>query len=261
MKTLVVIPARFGSTRFEGKPLKAETGWPLIRHVYEQVKKAKLVDHIVIATDDQRIMDVVHRFGGKAIMTDPDHPSGTDRIAEAVAKMDDDFDIIVNVQGDEPEIEPDVIDKIITLHKKSGAFVSTMVCPFAADKKLGNGSPQDPNCVKAILGEKINGLDTARFALYFTRAFAPYPRDTAGALKDSTNYYLHIGMYAYSPKSLQQYVAMPQSFLEKTESLEQLRILENGHSIAVDIIPKGTPGIDTPEDYAAFIKRCKAKQS
>lgn len=261
MKTLVVIPARFGSTRFEGKPLKDKTGWPLIRHVYEQVKKASLVDHIIIATDDQRIMDVVHRFGGHAVMTSDKHPSGTDRIAEAVSKMDAKFDIIVNVQGDEPEIEPDVIDKIIRLHKKSGAFVSTMVCPFPADKLNGNGSPTDPSCVKAILGGPVKGLKTARFALYFSRALAPYPRDTAGKLSDSTQYYMHIGMYAYSPKSLKAYVAMPQSFLEKTESLEQLRILENGHSIAVDIIPKGTPGIDTPEDYAAFIQRWKETQS
>lgn len=261
MKTLVVIPARYGSTRFEGKPLKDETGWPLIRHTYEQVKKASLVDHIVIATDDQRIMDVVESFGGQAIMTSDQHPSGTDRIAEAVSKLDDHYDIIVNVQGDEPEIEPDVIDKIITLHQKSGAFVSTMVCPFAQDKNSGHGSPEDPSCVKAILGGGVTNLDTARFALYFTRSLAPYPRDTQGKIKDSTQYYLHIGMYAYSPESLQAYVNLPQSFLEKTESLEQLRVLENGQAIAVDIIPQGTPGIDTPEDYAAFIQRWKEKKS
>ncbi len=259
MKTCVVIPARYGSTRFEGKPLKEKTGWPLIRHVYEQAKKARLVNHVVVATDDQRIMDVVHRFGGLAIMTDSVHPSGTDRIAEAVSKMDDHFDMIVNVQGDEPEIESATIDKIIRLHEVSDAFVSTLVCPFPKDKLSGSGSPQDPACVKAILGSKIKGLDTARYALYFTRALAPYPRDQEGQLADSTQYYMHIGMYAYSPKSLKKYVSLPQSFLEKTERLEQLRILENGFTVAVDIIPAATPGIDTPEDYAAFVERWKAK--
>ncbi len=260
MKNCVIIPARYGSTRFEGKPLKDATGWPLIRHVYEQVKKAKTVDHIVVATDDERIKRAVEDFGGQAIMTSDQHPSGTDRLAETVSKLSDPYDIIVNVQGDEPEIEPALIDQIIRLHQKSGAFMSTMVCPFPKNKLSGHGSPLDPSCVKAILGQPIEGIDQGFFALYFTRALAPYPRTTSGAIENSAHYYMHIGMYAYSPEALQAYVKMPQSFLEKTESLEQLRILENGHSIAAQVIDAATPGIDTPEDYAAFIQRWKEQQ-
>jgi len=257
---LIVIPARYASTRLPGKPLLDKTGWPLVRHTYEQAKKASLASRVVVATDDERIAKAVESFGGEAVMTRNDHPSGTDRIAEVVAKLGSDFDIVVNVQGDEPEMEPEVIDKIIRLHQVSGADVSTMACPFPKNKKEGNGSPHDPACVKAVLGKEIDGLDGARFALYFTRSVAPYPRESRGIVEVPENYYLHLGMYAYSPESLQAFVSSPQGFLEKTESLEQLRVLENGQTIAVGLIDKATPGIDTPEDYTCFVQRWSEKQ-
>lgn len=258
-KTLIVIPARYASTRLPAKPLLNETGWPLVRHTYEQAKKASLASRVVIATDDERIANAVADFGGEAVMTREDHPSGTDRIAEVVEKVGQGYDIIVNVQGDEPEMESETIDKIIRLHQVSGADVSTMACPFPNDKKEGHGSPLDAACVKAVLGKKIDGVDGAKFALYFTRSLAPYPRATQGKVENPADYYLHLGMYAYSPESLKAFVSLPQGTLEKTESLEQLRILENGYSIAVGVVDKATPGIDTPEDYAAFVKRWKEK--
>jgi 3-deoxy-manno-octulosonate cytidylyltransferase (CMP-KDO synthetase) len=259
MKALIVIPARYASTRLPAKPLLDKTGWPLIRHTYEQAKKAELAERVVVATDDPQIKAAVQAFGGEAVMTRPDHPSGTDRIAEVVEKIDENFDIIVNVQGDEPEIEPEVINRIILLHQVSNADVSTIACPFPVDKKEGNGSPHDPACVKAVLGHPIDGIDNAYKALYFSRSVCPFPRQSRGIVEDPTQYYLHLGMYAYSPVSLKRFVMLDQGALEKTESLEQLRVLENGMTIAVGVIEKATPGIDTPEDYTCFVERWREK--
>ena len=253
MKTLVVIPARYGSARFMGKALKDETGWPIIRHVYEQVKQST-ADRIIVATDDQRIMEAVEQFAGEAMMTKDTHKSGTDRVAEVVNKVPG-YDVIVNVQGDEPEIEPASIDKLIRLQKQYQPFMSTLCCKFPVDKVEGHGSPLDPACNKVILGTAVAPNSSARYAIYFSRSPIPYPSSTLGIMKYPENYYLHVGMYAYSPESINQFTALPQGFLEATEGLEQLRAIEAGHTILVDIIPRSFPGIDTPDDYQAFIER------
>ncbi len=260
MNTAIIIPARFASTRFPEKMLKDETGWPLIRHTYEQAKKSNAATRIIIATDDARIFDACKHFGADVVMTSADHPTGTDRLAE-VARGLKDIDLIVNVQGDEPEIEPEKIDALIALYKVAKAPMATLVCPFPKDKITGPGSPLDPNCNKVVLGAPVkNGGDILGYdALYFSRSLIPYPRENAGAVTDPSAYFMHLGIYAYSPEFLQQYVAMPQGKLEMCEKLEQLRVLENGHRIVVGIVDRATPGVDTREDYDAFLARWKAK--
>lgn len=262
MKTAIVIPARYASTRFPGKPLVAETGWPMVRHVYEQAKKSKLAQRVVIATDDERIADVIKSFGGEYVMTDPNHPTGTDRLAEVATHYLSDVDLIVNVQGDEPELEPEKIDALIELYQAAGdAAMATLVCPFPGDKNIGPGSPLDPNTCKAVLGKPVFKKDSETNTiigyetLYFSRSLIPYPRETEGHVADPASHYMHIGIYAYSPDFLRKYVALPQGHLEKSEKLEQLRILENGYKIVAGITQNATPGIDTREDYDAFLLR------
>jgi 3-deoxy-manno-octulosonate cytidylyltransferase (CMP-KDO synthetase) len=266
MKTAIVIPARLASTRFPEKMLKNETGWPLIRHVYEQAKQSKLAQRVLIATDDERIADVIREFGGDVVMTDPNHPTGTDRLAEVAATHLSDVDLIVNVQGDEPELEPEKIDALIDLYYAAGdAGMATLVCPFSADKFEGTGSPRDPNCCKAVLGKPVIKKDSQTTtvigyeALYFSRSIMPYPRESEGKVTDPTSHYLHIGIYAYAPSFLKKFVTLPQGKLEKVEKLEQLRALENGYKIVAGIVDRATPGIDTREDYDAFLTRWKAK--
>lgn len=269
MNVLAVIPARYASTRLPGKPLLSETGWPLIRHVYEQVQKAELVTQVLVATDDARIFTAVRAFHGQVEMTRADHPSGTDRIAE-VASRHPQADIIVNVQGDEPEIEPETISRLVEVHRQSHADMSTLACPFPPDApREGPGSPLDPNCVKVVLQHWEHGtspiLDTHGaspvakgnfgMALYFSRALIPYPRDEKGNVTNPANHLLHLGLYAYSPAFVQRFIAWPQGRLEQIERLEQLRVLENGGKIAVGVVAKASIGIDTPADYAAFVER------
>ncbi|MAW82050.1 MAG: 3-deoxy-manno-octulosonate cytidylyltransferase [Parvularcula sp.] len=251
MKAAIIIPARHASTRLPGKPLLSRTGKPLIQHVYENAAKVKAASSVLVATDDQRIFDAVAGFGGAAVMTSDTHETGSARIAEAAEKID--ADIIVNLQGDEPEIEPGYIDRLIALQAKTGAFASTLACPFPADATAGPGSPEDPSAVKAILGAKI--ADDAYWARYFTRHQAVWPRDEAGRIIQPQDYYLHIGVYAFSKASLMDFAAAPAGALEKIERLEQLRILERGGEIALELIPQAAPGIDTPEDYEAFVRR------
>lgn len=265
MKTAIVIPARFASTRFPQKMLVAETGWPLIRHTYEQAKKASRAQRVVIATDDDRIAEAIKAFGGDFVMTDPNHATGTDRLAEVAEKHLSDMDLIVNVQGDEPELEPEKIDALIELYAAADADMATLVCPFPSDKTSGSGSPLDPACCKAVLGapvyrksaqtDTIIGYD----ALYFSRSPIPYARDTNGEIINPADYFMHIGIYAYAPQFLKAYVRMPQGRLEKMEKLEQLRVLENGYKIVAGIVQNATPGIDTAEDYKAFLQRWKGK--
>lgn len=253
MKTLIVLPARFASTRFPEKMLKNTTGKPLIQHVYEQVIQAK-ADRVIVATDDQRIVKAVEDFGGEAMLTKITHKSGTDRVAEVAARVKG-YEVIVNVQGDEPEIEPSAINKLIALQKQYQPFMSTLCCPFPANKTEGNGSPFDPACVKVVLGKEV---DEARYAIYFSRSLIPCPRTSKGIINPE-QYFLHIGMYAYSPESVQEFSALPNSFLENTEGLEQLRVIEKGYSILVGTIPHAFPGIDTEEDYLAFVERFKKR--
>jgi len=260
MKTLIIIPARYGSTRFPSKMLKNATGWPLVRHVYEQATQSE-ADRVIIATDDQRILDAVKNFGGEAILTKDTHQSGTDRIAEVVSKVKG-YEVIVNLQGDEPEIEPSAINQLIYLQKQYQPFMSTLCCPFPENNKNGHGSPLDPSCVKVVLGKKMGKKpEMASQALYFSRSIIPYPRATNNIIEHPENYYLHVGMYASSPESIVEFAALPHSFLENTERLEQLRVIENGHVILVGTIPHSFPGIDTEKDYLAFVKRHHAKKS
>jgi len=245
-----VVPARYASTRFPGKPLANDTGKPLIQHVVEQVQRATLIDAVIVATDDQRIADAVAGFGGKAVMTRPDHPNGTSRIAEvleqwATLNFDREPELIINVQGDEPEIEPRVIDELAdAMLLDPDAPMGTLGSPFAEHE-----DPANPNIVKLILNRRGD-------AMYFSRSLIPHDRDNAGA-----QYIKHPGLYAYRPEFLQQYTRLSPTPLEQSEQLEQLRVLEHGHRIKVVQTVTHHHGIDTPEQYAAFVKRVGTGQT
>lgn len=251
MKTAIIIPARYGSTRLPGKPLLDQTGKPLIQHVYEQARRVKNADQVVVATDNKRIFDCVAGFGGGVVMTSDEHETGSGRVAEAAQSLD--AEIIVNLQGDEPEIDPVYIERLIHLHTNSKAFASTLACRFPSNAVSGAGSPDDTAAVKAILGDAIS--EKTYWARYFTRYFFPVPRDSFGAIKTPSDYFLHVGVYAFSKESLMAFASAPMGALEKVERLEQLRILEMGEAIAIAEIPAAAPGIDTPADYDAFVMR------
>ena len=251
MKAAIVIPARYASTRLPGKPLLAETGKPLIQHVYERAMKAERARRVIVATDDQRIAAAVAAFGGDAVMTSADHLSGTTRVAEASERID--ADIIVNLQGDEPDIDPLDLDLVIDIQARAQCFASTLACPFPKAAVRGPGSPDDPSAVKVILGEGM--AHGARRARSFTRRICAYPRDESGAIITPEKYFLHLGVYAFSKESLSAFALAPSGALEMSERLEQLRILEMGEAIAVGKAAEAPPGIDTPEDYAAFVRR------
>ena len=231
MKVLCVIPARYGSTRLPGKPLAMICGKPVIQRVYERAAQARIPDQVIVATDDQRIMDAVAGFGGTAMMTSVDHPSGTDRLAE-VALSYEDVDVIVNVQGDEPMIPPKVIDDL------AQAFVDDPELEMATMKTLLQ--PEDynnPNAVKVVTDE--NG-----YALYFSRSLIPYQRNVVPDFK----WYKHIGIYAYRRDFLLRFAALLPTPLEQVEGLEQLRALENGVKIKVLTTDFQGVGIDTQAD-------------
>ncbi len=238
MKVVAIIPARYGSTRLPGKPLLNQTGKPLIQHVVETVRKARRIEDVYVATDDERIAEVVGRFGGEAIMTSPDHASGTDRLAEAAKKIGlVDDDVVVNVQGDEPEIAPDYIDRLVSLLMDSGAPMATLAAP------LDEAEAERPDNVKVVLAADGS-------AMYFSRAKIPYDRDGAGA-----GYLLHLGIYAYRKRFLLEFAGMSPTPAEQAEKLEQLRALENGHRIVAAVVESAAAGIDTMEDYEAFVAR------
>jgi 3-deoxy-manno-octulosonate cytidylyltransferase (CMP-KDO synthetase) len=261
MKAVAIIPARYGSTRFPGKPLLRETGKYLIQHVYERVAAARRITRCLIATDDQRIADAVAEFGGQAVMTRPDHPSGTDRIAEVVRKLPGDADdIILNVQGDEPEIDPTALDRLVArlagdarARADAGAGVErcpvgTLACPFAPD-----ADPRDPNAVKVVTNLRGH-------ALYFSRSLLPYVRSQAADAQAGIRpWLLHLGVYAYRRAFLLEYAGWEPTPLESLEKLEQLRILEHGVPMAVELLERASPGVDTPEDYARFVARWRAR--
>lgn len=237
-----VIPARYASTRLPGKVLLDRTGKPLIQHVFENVRRARQVDRVIVATDDQRIVEAVQRFGGEVVMTRSDHPNGTSRITEVADEIDS--ALIVNVQADEPEIEPQLIDLAIqTLNDSSSCVMSTLGSPFATDE-----DPSDPNIVKVVVG--ADGR-----ALSFSRSVKPSDRDGRGIppLK-------HIGLYVYRRDFLMKYVTLPATPLEQAESLEQLRVLEHGYDIAVAIAKVSSHGIDTPQQYEEFVQRYRESQ-
>ncbi|MEX0645250.1 MAG: 3-deoxy-manno-octulosonate cytidylyltransferase [Parvularculaceae bacterium] len=244
MKAAIIIPARYASTRLPGKLLLEAAGKPLIRHTFERARQAKRAASVVIATDDERIAAAARGFGASVVMTDPAHASGSARAAEAARALD--ADIIVNVQGDEPEIDPGNIDKLIALEAAHAPFASTLVCPFPPEAR-----PEDPSAVKAVLGRRVDA--DAYEALYFTRALAPYPRDGGG------DFHLHIGVYAFRADALQAFARAPEGRLERIERLEQLRILEMGERIFAVLVNASAPGVDTAEDFAAFKRRAEAR--
>jgi len=250
----IVIPARYASTRLPGKSLLSETGKPLIQHVYERARAVKNVAQVIVATDDERIAAAVRGFGGEAAMTGA-HETGGARVAEVAARLD--AEIIVNLQGDEPEVEPAYLERLIALQKSTKAFVTTLACPFPAGAHKGPGSPADPSAVKAVLGDAIDRH--ARWAQYFTRRAKGWPRDASGGIPNPQDYFLHIGVYAFTKSSLARFASAPRGALEKIENLEQLRILEMGEKIAVGLVGAAAPGIDTPEDYQAFVQRHKTE--
>lgn len=247
MPALIVIPARYASTRFPGKALAPLNGKPLIQHVYERSQGARLADSVVVATDDERILKAVEAFGGRAVMTSPAHPTGTDRVAEVAARSE--YDIIVNVQGDEPLIRPEIIDSAIRLLDDARASIGTLAKRTAKPREI-----LDPNVVKVV-------TDAEGFALYFSRAPIPYDRNAWQGLgaKSITKgaVYKHIGLYAYRREALLRLAALSPSRLEQTEKLEQLRALEHGMRIKVGITEYETTGVDTPED----LERLTACQS
>lgn len=240
MNFLTVIPARYASTRFPGKPLALLGGKPVVQWVYERAKQA--CKHVVVATDDERIAEVVDDFGGVAVMTDPNHPSGTDRCLEAAAIYAEyaemDFDVVINVQGDEPFIESAQIELLQSQFENSEVDIATLVSPFANDFD----AIFNQNNVKVTFAR--NGK-----ALNFSRSIIPYLRDIP--CEEWTNhftFYHHLGMYAYRFDVLTEITRLPQSTLEIAEKLEQLRWLENGYNIFIGITDKRSVGIDTPED-------------
>lgn len=238
MKYIAIIPARYASTRFPGKPLALLGGKPVIQRVYEQV--AGVLDVAVVATDDERIAAAVASFGGRAVMTSPEHRSGTDRCREAFEILGGGFDVVVNVQGDEPFIRPAQIESLCRCFDDPETEIATLVKPFTEIDGLA--ALENPNSPKVV-------LDSQSRALYFSRAVIPYLRGVPRQEWLSRHtFYKHIGMYAFRAETLRRVTALPQSSLELAESLEQLRWLENGCRIGVGISLAETVGIDTPED-------------
>lgn len=258
MPVVAVIPARYASVRFPGKPLVSQTGKPLIQHVVERVRQAKSIDRVLVATDDERILAAVRGFDGECVMTSPVHPSGTDRIAEvARSQAAGDADLILNVQGDEPEIEPEYLDRLVTrmqredrgarsAHHADKPKMGTLACPFPAD-----ADPQNPNMVKVVVNRRGE-------ALYFSRSAIPYERDRPDRAGHG-RFLLHLGVYAYRRDFLLEFAGWSPTPLEQLERLEQLRALEHGVAIAIEIVPRAGAGIDTPEEYERFVSRQRAR--
>ncbi len=243
MGVVAVIPARYASSRFPGKLLASESGKYLVQHVYEQVCQAQSLESVLIATDDERIGRACDEFGASWRMTRADHPSGTDRIAEVAAELG--AEVIVNVQGDEPEIDPANIDRLVEcIQSDPVADMATLAAVFGSGVDIGN-----PNVVKVIVDQRGR-------AIYFSRHPIPYHRDADGA---RPTYRKHLGLYAYRCDTLLRLSALEPTPLEQAEKLEQLRALEHGITIAVAEVVHESVGIDTPEQYAEFVKRYKKK--
>lgn len=235
MKFIGIIPARYSSSRFPGKPLAILGGKPVIEHVYRQV--SSVMGDVFVATDDQRIYDAVEAFGGKAIMTRSDHKSGTDRICEALEKVGGSFDVVINIQGDEPFIQKSQLETVMQCFDDPRTQIATLGKPFESMEAVEN-----PNSPKIV-------LDNDGYALYFSRSVIPFVRGKEYEEWLSHFPYLkHIGLYAYRTEVLREVSKLPQSTLELAESLEQLRWLQNGYKIKVGLTDVETIGIDTPED-------------
>ena len=247
MKFIGVIPARYASTRFPGKPPAMLGGKSVIQRVYEPV--SSVLDSAYVATDDERIRQAVEAFGGKAVMTSPDHKSGTDRIEEAVQKIGGSFDVVINIQGDEPFIQRSQLEEIIRCFDDAETQIATLGKPF--DKAQGFAAVENPNSPKIV-------VDNRGYALYFSRSVIPFIRGKETAeWMDHYPFLKHLGIYAYRTEVLHEITRLPQSSLELAESLEQLRWLQNGYRIKVGLTDVETVGIDTPEDLEraeAFLK-------
>lgn len=244
-QVVVVIPSRYASTRLPGKPLVTLGGKPMVQHVYERAKRAQTVHKVLVATDDQRILDAVARFGGEARMTRSDHRTGTERIAEVAAQ--EQADIFVNLQGDEPLIDPVSIDIAVgALLEDSEVQVSTVATAIRHA-----GDIMDPNVVKTVLDFDDN-------ALYFSRAPIPWVRDTQQ--KIHVKYWKHLGLYAFRREALLEYATLPQGELERIEQLEQLRWLENAWKIRVAEVAQDAMSVDVPEDVARAEKLLQVEQ-
>ncbi|MBR1665620.1 MAG: 3-deoxy-manno-octulosonate cytidylyltransferase [Bacteroidaceae bacterium] len=249
MTFIGIIPARYASTRFPAKPLALLGGRTVIERVYRQVDG--VLDAAVVATDDQRIYDVVESFGGRAVMTSVHHKSGTDRVWEAYEHIGEEFDVVVNIQGDEPFIQPSQLHAIQHCFDNEDTQIATLVKPFTPQD--GMAALENPNSPKVVVDD--NGR-----ALYFSRSVIPYLRGVDRSEWLSTHtFYKHIGLYAYRPDVLRQLTALPQSPLELAESLEQLRWLQAGYHIQVGVSQVETIGIDTPEDLARAEEFLKAQ--
>jgi 3-deoxy-manno-octulosonate cytidylyltransferase (CMP-KDO synthetase) len=234
VQVVCIIPSRYESTRFPGKPLADLCGKPMIRHVYERVLRARSVTFAAVATDDERIFAAVQAFGGRAVMTSPRHRSGTDRIAEAVEalQLEDDV-IVVNIQGDQPLFEPSQVDEVVgPLMEDPSIPMSTLIYRIIRAEEITH-----PNAVKVV-------FDSRLFALYFSRATVPFVRDR----EKRADYYKHHGIYAYRRAFLRTFTALPEGILERIESLEQLRALEHGHRIRVVVTPHDSVEVDTPDE-------------
>lgn len=235
-KTAIIIPARYGSSRLEGKPLMKVNDKPIIQWVYETAKSVDCCDDVIVATDDERILNAVNNFGGKAEMTSVNHKCGSDRIEE-VAQRHTDFEYIINLQGDEPMIKKEYIEAVIDGVKNHNADISTLICPIKNKDDIEN-----PNQVKCV-------IDNEGFALYFSRSKIPFERH-----ENPAPFYGHIGIYGYTREALYKLTSSKQTSLEISESLEQLRALQNGMRIKTSIVNEKPVGIDTIEDFEEFKK-------
>lgn len=242
MKTVIVIPARYSSSRLPGKPLLRETGRYLIQHVYEQALRARNASQVIVATDDARIESAVHSFGGNVVMTRSDHPSGTDRVAEVARGLD--ADLIVNLQGDEPLIDPAALDMLPELLERDpGADMATVAVPIRSKEQWDN-----PNCVKVV-------CDATGRALYFSRSPVPFVRDGEPNFSaDPPTFLQHLGLYAYRRAFLLSLSQLPPEPLEQLEKLEQLRVLALGRRITVGLVRHAAIGVDSRADYDRFVQ-------
>jgi 3-deoxy-manno-octulosonate cytidylyltransferase (CMP-KDO synthetase) len=247
--SVVVIPARLASTRLPRKLLLAATGKPLLQHTYEAAERATKPSAVLVAADGEEIVSAVRRFGGRVLLTSSACASGTDRVAEVAVQMPE-VDVFVNVQGDEPEIPPQAIDLVVELLERDpSAGMGTIAAPLRSRANL-----DDPACVKVV-------FDRRRRAMYFSRAPIPFARtwDDALLTADPPHFYQHVGLYAYRREFLLHLAQLPQAGLEQVEKLEQLRVLDAGYPIVVAVIDNPTNGIDTPDDYRAFVERWKSR--
>lgn len=243
MRSIGIIPARYASSRFPGKPLADINGKIMIQRVYEQAKKASALHHVVVATDDERIREAVINFGGEVTMTSSEHQSGTDRCLEALEAQEEEFEVVVNIQGDEPFISPGQINLILSCFHQENTEIATLVKLIESEKELWN-----INKPKVL-------MDEDDFAIYFSRQCIPFLRSVEKEKwLEQFNFYKHIGMYAYRSETLKEICSLKPSRLERAEGLEQLRWIENGYKVKTAITDEEALSVDTPEDLEQFME-------